>query len=104
MVKCLFSYADKAQSHLGIIYQATNWIYVDDIKSSGIEFFYKGKWVHSRTPSELPKEKRDKIKKRKKAGKHKYVFPLTKEVRKLAESKRLDFPKKSEEVDSHANY
>jgi len=98
MVKCIFSYADKGQSHLGIIYQATNWIYIDDIKSSGIEMYYKGKWGHSRGPSELPKPIRDKIPKRKKPGKHKYVFPLTEEVRKMALDKQLPFPKKSEEV------
>jgi hypothetical protein len=35
----LFSYADKGQNHNGIIYQATNWIYIENIESSGTEYF-----------------------------------------------------------------
>ena len=56
-VELLISYADKAQGHLGTIYQATNWKFVENIKSSGDEYFYKGKWIHARSTTNIDKSK-----------------------------------------------
>jgi len=93
MVRLLISYADKGQKHFGTIYQATNWIFVDESESSGIDVFYKGKWGHNRGPSALPKEIYAKMPKRKRPGKRKYVYPLTKEMSILCEKRRKPYPK-----------
>lgn len=97
-VKLLISYADKGQNHKGIIYQATNWFFVDESESSGEEYFYKGKWVHNRIPSSLSKEYLSKIQKRKKPGKYKYIFPLDKGLIPLFESLKKEYPKNAQEV------
>ena len=41
LCKLLISYADFWQGHYGIIYQATNWYFVENIKSSGKEVFIR---------------------------------------------------------------
>lgn len=55
-VKLLISYADKGQNHYGVIYQATNWYFVGENESSGIDYFYNGKWRHDRTLNEYSKK------------------------------------------------
>jgi hypothetical protein len=97
-VKLLISYADKGQNHKGIIYQATNWYFVDESESSGEEYFYKGKWVHNRISSSLSKEYLSKIEKRKKPGKYKYIYPLDKDLIFLCESLKKDYPKNAQKV------
>ena len=93
LVKLLISYADKGQDHLGIIYQATNWIFVEQTDSSGIEVFYKGKWRHSRILGSVSKNEINKIQKRKKSGKYKYIYPLTKELRTRCLELKKPYPK-----------
>jgi hypothetical protein len=95
--KLLFSYADKGQNHFGTIYQATNWYYIEDIESSGTEYYFKGEWRHDRGRygwgvdfKQLPK--------RKKAGKHKYVYPLDKNLIPLCKSLSKPYPKNAQEV------
>lgn len=95
-VKLLISYADKGQDHYGTIYQATNWYFVEDIKSSGEEVFYKGKWCHNRTPSsKLSIEEYRKLQKRKKPGKYKYIYPLNNSIISLCKSLSKPYPKKA---------
>lgn len=53
-IKVLISYADPEQSHLGIIYQATNWNYQGIgysklMPSYSIRLTENGEWIHSRT-------------------------------------------------------
>ena len=93
LVKVLISYADKGQDHLGIIYQATNWIFVEQTDSSGIEVFYKGKWRHSRILGSVSKNEINKIQKRKKSGKYKYIYTLTKELRTRCLELKKPYPK-----------
>ena len=93
LVKVLISYADKGQKHLGIIYQATNWTFVDESTSSGFEVFYKGKWVHDRGPNTLPKKQREQLEYRKKSGKYKYIYPLTKELKDKCLELKKPYPK-----------
>jgi hypothetical protein len=98
-VRLLISYADKGQEHIGTIYQATNWYFVENIKSSGEEVFYKGRWSHNRTPSEkLNTEDYKKLIKRKKSGKYKYIYPLNKNMIPLCESLKKPYPKNAQEV------
>jgi hypothetical protein len=102
-VKMLFSYADKGQNHFGTIYQATNWIYIEDIKSSGTEYFLNGVWKHDRGRYNWGVDFR-KLPKRKKAGKHKYVYPLHKSLTTICKEIAMKYPKKlSGVVESNAD-
>lgn len=96
-VKMLFSYADKGQNHNGTIYQATNWYYIENIESSGTEYFINGIWKHDRGRYNWGVDFK-KLPKRKKAGKHKYVFPLNKNLVTLCKSLSKPYPKKAVEA------
>jgi hypothetical protein len=91
-IKMLFSYADKGQEHRGIIYQATNWYYIENIESSGTEYLLNGIWKHDRGRYSW-KEDFKKLPKRKKAGKHKYIYPLDKSLLPLCKSLAKAYPK-----------
>ena len=87
-LQLLISYADKGQNHKGIIYKATNWLLIDNTFTSGWEVFYKGKWRHDRIISNIVN--RDKIPKRKKSGKYKFVYPLNKKIFKVCFKMKID--------------
>lgn len=95
-VKMLISYSDKGQNHYGTIYQATNWIFLEESESSGTEYFCNGKWVHARHgKGEI---------KRKLAGKRKYVYPIDKKLIQEYKNMGKKYPKKlSGVVESNAN-
>ena len=96
-VKMLISYSDKGQNHYGTIYQATNWIFIEESESSGYEYYVNGKWMHSRhAKGEI---------KRKLPGKRKYVYPLVKELIKELNLLKKPYPKKlSGEVESNPSF
>ena len=52
-IKALISYSDPEQGHMGIIYQATNWIYQGNkmrkLGNYGVRLSEDGDWIHSRT-------------------------------------------------------
>ena len=91
-VKMLFSYADKGKNHNGIIYQATNWIYIENIESSGTEYFINNVWKHDRGRYNWKVDFKT-LPKRKKAGKHKYVFPLDKKLIDICNKIKKPYPK-----------
>ena len=82
LCKMIVSYADEAQWHKWWIYQATNWIYMWKVSSqSAVD---PADWVtkHTRTlHSKYWSIKGFKLVKD--APKHRYVYPLDKEVRKM---------------------
>jgi len=86
-LKLLVSYADKGQGHQGTIYKATNWYLVEETDSSGLDYFYKGKWTHARMVSNIDKSK---LKKRNKPGKYKFLYPLDKKARKMCEELKIN--------------
>lgn len=45
----IVSYADTEWSHVGIVYQATNWIYTGKTKANDNSYMINGKKVHPRT-------------------------------------------------------
>lgn len=96
-VQMLFSYADKGQEHFGTIYQATNWFYIENIESSGTEYLLNGIWKHDRGRYNWGVDFK-KLPKRKKAGKHKYIYPLDKSLLSLCQSLSKPYPKKAQEV------
>lgn len=112
LLQLIVSYADCDQNHLGTIYQATNWIYAGSVyvneKSGG--FVVNGKKIHNRTVSSLQKKlgglkagqsRLDFVREHysKTAtphitkGKRKYLYPLTKSMRKFCEQFRKAYPK-----------
>jgi len=88
----IVSYADPEEGHHGGIYQATNWIYVG-LSGSSEKVFYNGRWVHKRTvDSVYGHHKGFPIKKT--SGKHTYLFPLNKKIKKQILPLSAPYPKK----------
>jgi len=100
-LKCLFSYADTKQKHLGIIYQATNWIYVGESESSEYEELSTGKRVHGRTVSQIKERMGFKYtslelgyKSVKAMNKHTYIYPFDKKIRRMILERQKAYPKR----------
>lgn len=91
-VKLIVSYADTEQDHVGTLYQACNWIYVDKVKSTP-KFYYKGRWIHNRQADSLGLNKSE-LQKRQSGDKLKYLYPMNKEIRKKVEQMSKPYPKK----------
>lgn len=102
-VKMVVSYADADQDHLGIIYQATNWIYLG-LKNEGTRgaFVVNGKRMHPKSVhSKGWRQNLDWIKKNidpfayefKTKGKRKYIMCFDKKLRKKWIKKALPYPK-----------
>jgi hypothetical protein len=96
LCKLVVSFADTAQNHIGTIYQATNWIYTETVKTTP-DYFYRGRWMHQRqvnsllgSLSKLPKD----TLKRKGADKIRYLYPLDKSLIPLCKSLSKPYPKK----------
>ena len=76
-LRLIISYADQRQNHLGIIYQAGNWIYTGSLKSTD-EYFIDGKWWHQRAVnSSFGSYKNVKYSGKRDGGyRFRYLFPL----------------------------
>lgn len=98
IVKMIVSYADHRQNHLGIIYQATNWLYLGTIITSDFQYFYNGKWTHQRTiDSKKNKEElKQTLKKRKNSNKFKYIYVFDKELKKEYEKLKQSYPRQED--------
>lgn len=93
LVKLFISYADPQQGHLGVIYQAMNWIYVGKSKAQReVICPDTGKIMHKRTANSkfgtIVGLKKSEI-----FWKHKYVFPVDNETKKHIELMRVKYPK-----------
>lgn len=114
-IKVLVSYSDPEQGHLGIIYQATNWIYQGNsirlMKNYGIKLSKDGDWMHSRTVSatygshnveHLKKKIGHTFWRKEEPEKHRYVYLLCnkKERKELMNNLKyevLTYPKENNE-------
>ena len=86
-IECLVSFADPDQGHVGIVYQATNWLYcgISD-PTGGYVYKFNGKWEHPRTTGERLKTRVHEniikmypdIEYRKAIRKHRYIYLLPK--------------------------
>ncbi|MEE9408251.1 MAG: protein Mom [Polaribacter sp.] len=104
-VKLIVSYADRNQNHIGIIYQATNWLYLGEYANErGI--MLNGKLIHRRsinskygtsTLSWLKENVDPKAEVIKGKTKIKYVFPLNKWTKKELSKRAKPYPKKEME-------
>jgi len=100
-LRLIVSYADSNQGHHGGIYQATNWIYIGEIKLDACVLF--GKPVHRRTIfSRYGTNSIEWLRKNidpcaawvDGAGKHKYLMPLDGTMRRQIEPLRKPYPKR----------
>lgn len=90
--KCrlVVSFADPEQGHLGGIYQAGNWIY-SGRSNSTVENFVRGKWRHVR--GSYHETKGTTAPQRVRQGKHRYLYPLDKAMRRKIEPLRIPHPR-----------
>lgn len=103
LVKILISYADLDQDHAGIIYQATNWIYLGQTNTGMVSaYIINGKKTHKK--SVYSKYGRDDFEWVKTnvdpnaerfftKGKHKYIYCFDKALRKQYQERALPYPK-----------
>lgn len=102
------SYADLDQNHRGTLYQATNWIYtgITNANQRGA-FIVFGEKMHPKTVyskgwkqsllwlrENIDPEAKEFITQ----GKHKYIYPMTREMRKRAQIISVPYPEKQNEV------
>lgn len=103
-LRLIISFADSRQNHFGIIYQAGNWIYTGSVKSSP-EFYLNNRWMHQRTVNSLfgsLKHRDVKNCKRRDGGwRHRYLYPLDKEIRKQIQPLAKPYPRPAS-IDSDA--
>lgn len=103
LCKMVVSYADIDQNHTGIVYQATNWIYVGDCnQNTRTGFIINGKKVHNKSLHGMGKEQSIKgarsidpnatafVSK----GKRKYLYPIDNNMALLCKSLSKPYPKK----------
>ena len=106
----IISFADPEQNHYGGIYQAGNWIYAG-MTTSADEYIVNGQRMHGRALRNTRSGHKYKnisanniedwarkvldsnIKKVQGSSKHRYLYPLTKEIRDKVEPLRNPYPK-----------
>lgn len=101
-VKLIVSYADRNQEHIGVIYQATNWLYIGEYANErGIMLHGKlkhrrsvGKKYGTSTLSWLKEHVDPEAEVIKGKTKIKYIYPLDKWVKKAVINKSKPYPKK----------
>jgi hypothetical protein len=92
-LKLIISFADPEQGHLGAIYQAGNWLYSGESSKTTV-FCLNGETRHMRELYHKAKSGEINPKKEIHAGKHRYLMPLTPEMKKQIEPLRQPYPKK----------
>jgi hypothetical protein len=108
-LKLIVSFADPQYGHHGGVYQAGNWIYCGDTSPS-VEYWHKGKRLHSRQVSEKgwniqQGQKRKTVKPSecsiiKTKGKHRYLMPLDNDMRAKILPLAKPYPKRAKGQDS----
>lgn len=79
-LRFVVSFADPADGHIGTIYKATNWLYTGESQST-TEWKIGGRWHHTRGAWATVRGKTDSVPKRTMRGKHRYVYPLDRPMR-----------------------
>lgn len=91
-LRLVVSYADPDQNHYGGIYQAMNWIY-EGMGKGDYVVRLKGKWVHRRNAHSAIGSSKG-LERRAYPGKHKYLYPLDRAMRKQIASLAKPYPKR----------
>ncbi len=105
-LRLVVSYADIEQSHLGVIYQATNWVYSGKTDGEAKYITPDGRKLHQRQVSETgwitQFGRREAAPKKRDCthvitqGKHKYLYPLDAAMRQQIEPLRKPYPKRAD--------
>lgn len=96
-IELIVSFADISKGHHGGIYQATNWIYNGKTNAAD-EYLYKGKRWHGRAFRKVHGSHLNYMDKGLKivkgSQKHRYLMPLTKDIRLKVEKLKQKYPKR----------
>lgn len=105
-IDLVVSYADMDQAHMGIIYQATNWIYVGETEINGRgAFIIFGKKMHTMSVGKkgwrqsllwLKENVDENAEIFKTKGKRKYLYPMNKKIRRRINILAKPYPKKND--------
>lgn len=94
LIQMLVSYADTGQDHIGTIYQATNWVFTGKCGGESAEIDpATGRACHRKT-IHAKYGHNNGFERVKKSDKLKYIYPLTKSAKAIAETLRKPYPKK----------
>ena len=94
-IRLIISFADPAMKHNGAIYQASNWIYNGNSKSTDKYIFLGRKWQGRSFRNKYKGMEHDKkVQIIKGSSKYRYLMPLDKEMRKQIEPLRKPYPKR----------
>ncbi len=114
-LRLIVSYADPNQNHHGGIYQAGNWVYTGKTPNSFLYKDTKGRVWHQRQVSKSGVKpqygtmrvvaKIDDCEKIPQLGKHRYLYPLDKAMRRQIEPLAQPYPKRADvgEIESRAD-
>lgn len=100
-IRLLVSYADSRQGHLGIIYQAGNWIYTGKASTTP-DYLYKGRYYHVRSMNRMIKNGKftrafvNSLPTRSGGERLRYLYPLDADMRQLVEGLRKPYVKRDE--------
>jgi hypothetical protein len=99
LCKVVISFADPEQGHLGVLYQATNWIYIGT-STAQREVFHPitGKAIHKRTANALFGTIKG-LRKTPIYWKHKYVFGLSNQEKERLSKIGKPYPKCVQSID-----
>lgn len=102
-MRLVVSFADPHQGHHGGIYQAMNFTYLG-ISADVDEFYFGGKWRHTRSVSGVGskgwllrqhyKEQGGDLPRRRRTGKHRYAYPLDRGMRRRLNKLAQPYPVK----------
>ena len=103
--KCVISYSDPNQGHIGTVYQASNWIFLGKQSESTQLEFLSGRRLHKRAAfdkfgtdnAERLKSRFPGIRNIKVEGKLKYAYPLDRKLRKQIQHLSKPYPKRQPE-------
>ena len=101
MCRLVVSYADIDQSHLGTIYQATNWIYTGETCRGGRYFIINGEKTHPRAVAHICEQSINAVRQNidptatefRSRGKHRYLMPMDKRMRRQLQPMAQPYPK-----------
>jgi len=100
-LRVVVSFADPWHDHVGAIYQAGNWVYSGRSSSSTV-YIHNGKELHSRDFTSSAwwgygtKEKPKGAIKQKRPGKHRYLYPLDRAMRRQIAPLAQPYPKRAD--------
>ncbi len=89
-LRLIVSFADPLQGHVGRVYQAGNWIYAGQ-SAEVSEYYLDGRWRHTRSVWHDPRRPQSRA--RVVGGKHRYLMPLDRGMRRQIGPLGLPYPR-----------